>query len=381
MAYLILSDFKRAVQADNLQQVINKDASILNDAILDSQAFAKEQLVQKFVLDQELEDIDAYDPSIEYTAGQRVYLDGPAYNPALTYIQGELTLYNGIVYVSNQPIPAPEAFNPLHWIYLGPQFSIFYVAYPKPLFQLSKYYKVGDEVFWNGSVYACQIATVSIDHTTLLQYGQYNNVPLLNVFPDDPNNGTKYWGIGVPYSVPAGTLYPEPTGQFAPAYSQTFATSFISVADGTNSIDFSATLLNKYVVIVVKEIKPLTPSQFSWNPTTGILTLIGNTVDNNQHLYILYSNIVVNPVPSGWIAGDNRNRSLVRHCVALALYFIHDRIAPRNVPELRARKYKEAVTWLKDAADGNLTSGLQAIQPRSGGRVRWGSNIKNINSF
>jgi len=30
MAYLILSDFKRAVQADNLQQVINKDASILN---------------------------------------------------------------------------------------------------------------------------------------------------------------------------------------------------------------------------------------------------------------------------------------------------------------------------------------------------------------
>jgi len=381
MAYLILSDFKRAIQLDNLQSVINKDMSILTDAILDSQQFAKEQLIQKFVLDQELMDYDAYDPSIQYLAGERVYLDGPVYNPLLTYIQGELTLYSGIVYVSNQPIPFPEVFNPLHWIYLGPQYTSFYVSYPQPPFELSKYYKIGNPVYWNGKTYVCQISTSCIDHTTLLQFGTYNNVPQRNVFPDDLNSGVKYWGTGVPYSIPAGTLYPEPTGNYAPAYSQTFSTSYLSIADGTSVIDLSATLINKYVLLVVKEVKPLTPSQFSWNQATGILNLIGNTVDNTQHLYILYANIVSNPVSSGWVQGDNRNRSLVRHCVSLALYFIHDRIAPRNVPELRAKKYKEAVAWFKDAADGNLTSGLQAIQPRSGGRIRFGSNIKNINSF
>lgn len=381
MPYLFIKDCWRFIQSDNLQQVINKDLTILEASFLDAEQVAKELLIQKYVLDDELTPTEPYDPSVVYKAGERVYLDAPAYSATTVYIQGELTLQGGNVYVSNVAIVVPEAFNPLHWIFLGPQYHVFYVALPKPAFILNNFYLKGDMVFWKGSIYTRTIATSNIDHSTLLQYQQYMNVPLKNIFPDDPKNGVQYWGIGTPYSVPAGTLYPDPVNQFAPQYSQTFATSYLSTADGTSIIDLSGTLLNKQIIQIENEVKPLTNSQFNWNPSTGILTLIGTTVDNGKTLFIIYSNTVVNAVLAGWVMADNRNRSLVRHAVSIALYIIHDRIAPRNIPELRKQRYEAAIKWLEDAAKGNLTAGLPVIQPRSGGRVRWGSNIKNINGY
>lgn len=311
MSYLIRNDFKKFIQENNLDQIINKDPSILLSAMLDAQEEAKEYLVQKFVLDQEFADSKIYDPTLIYNPGDRVYLDASAFNPASTYVLGKLVLNTDEnVYICSLAVTTPGAFNLSDWTLLGLQFTVFSVPFPKPLFILNAYYKTGNQVFWNGKTYTCIIPTSRVDHSLLIQYNYTANIPSLNVFPDDASNGIQYWGIGTTSPVTANTLPGPP-----------------------------------------------------------------------------------------WINGDNRNRGLVRACVNIALFIMHMRISPRNIPELRVMLYmgnekdrivtKDSVIypdycalgWLQSAAVGNKTSGLQVIQPRSGGQVRWGSRIRNENGF
>jgi len=82
-----------------------------------------------------------------------------------------------------------------------------------------------------------------------------------------------------------------------------------------------------------------------------------------------------------WTSGDNRNPQLVNYCIDVALYHVHSRIAPRNIPELRVKRYDDAIAWLKMAGRGDITADLPLIQPKSGGRIRYGGNTKNINQY
>jgi hypothetical protein len=309
MSYLIQSDFKKLIQNINLSQVIGGDFSLLDSAMIDSEETAREYLSAKFLVDNELSSTDQYDPNFSYSPDQRVYLDANLYDPSLLYAINTLTLFNGSVYICNTPIIIPEAFNPGHWTVLGLEFDLFYVPKPKPLFNIATLYTTGTEVYWNGKTYTCQIASLQIDHTIAIQLQYYSNIPQKNIFPDDVNNGIKYWGVGVNASLP------------------------------TNSL------------------------------------------------------------PVGWTKGDNRNRSLVRHCVAIALYIIHFRISPQNIPKHIEKMYmgKEedriatrdgciypdycALGWLQSASRGQITTSLPVIQPASGGRIRWGSKIRNQNGY
>ncbi len=292
MPYLFIGDYTRFIQADNLQQVVNKDLSIIDNASLDAEATAREKLVQRYILDQEFQETEAYDNTLTtYLPGNRVYLDAIAYDATKTYILGALTLHLGNVYVSTFAITVPEAFDLTHWTKLGAQHSLFYIPYPHPLFDLYKFYKVGDVVYFDGKNYTCVIKTSSISHETLIQFNSYQSIPSLNIFPNDQENGVKYWGSGTPVSIPANSL------------------------------------------------------------------------------------------PAQWNSGDNRNRSLLRSCIAIALYYMHDRIAPKNVPVLRQTKFNMAVEWLNECGSGDRTPGLPVIQPRTGGAIRWGGQIKNNNNY
>ena len=82
-----------------------------------------------------------------------------------------------------------------------------------------------------------------------------------------------------------------------------------------------------------------------------------------------------------WTFGDNRNQSLVQVVTDISLYHLHSRIAPVNIPELRAARYRAAIDLLKMASEGDITFDLTLLQPRQGARIRFGSNIKNSNSY
>lgn len=84
-----------------------------------------------------------------------------------------------------------------------------------------------------------------------------------------------------------------------------------------------------------------------------------------------------------WTSGDNRSKLIVWAIVALTLYYCHARIAPMNIPELRVDDYKEAIRMMKkDFSEGEATAiNLVPIQPRTGGRIRYGGNVKNNNTY
>jgi hypothetical protein len=82
-----------------------------------------------------------------------------------------------------------------------------------------------------------------------------------------------------------------------------------------------------------------------------------------------------------WSSSDNRDQQMVMYFADITLYHLHARIAPRNIPELRITRYEAAIDWLKMCAKGDVTPNLPVLQPKSGGRIRYGSQIRNINSY
>jgi hypothetical protein len=82
-----------------------------------------------------------------------------------------------------------------------------------------------------------------------------------------------------------------------------------------------------------------------------------------------------------WTAGDNRSQQLVTYLVDMALYHVHSRIAPRNIPDLRVKAYDDAIRWLKMAGRGEITANIPLLKPTQGSRIRYGGNVKNVNSY
>lgn len=294
MAYLIAKDLAKQIQSENLAQITGGDSSILDASILTAIAEMQSYLTQKYDVTQEFKDLIQWDKALPYNPTDRVYLNATAYSVSATYAVGALVLQAGSVYKCTTAVTVAEAFNPAKWTVLGAQYTFFFAKYPKPLFNYNQQYAVGDQVYWKGKTYTCAIQTRPLSQQTALQYRQYQNLPFLNVVPDDVNEGVQYWGAGVAYTVPADT-----------------------------------DILNT----------------------------------------------------AYWTAGDNRNQQIVTYLVDITLYHVHSRIAPRNIPELRVIRYDHAIQWLKMAARGEITAALPIIQPTQGGRIRYGGNIKQINSY
>lgn len=83
------------------------------------------------------------------------------------------------------------------------------------------------------------------------------------------------------------------------------------------------------------------------------------------------------PTTSEFGLGDTRHPALLMYTKDIALYHIHSNISPQNIPELRKKRYDDAIAWLnkvsKDLLDVDLP--LSNInQPF--GSMRLGGNAK-----
>lgn len=56
--------------------------------------------------------------------------------------------------------------------------------------------------------------------------------------------------------------------------------------------------------------------------------------------------------------GNDRNAQIVMYLVDVALYHLHSRQNPRNVPTLRQDRYDHVIDWLKMVRKGALSCGL-----------------------
>lgn len=122
---------------------------------------------------------------------------------------------------------------------------------------------------------------------------------------------------------------------------------------------------------------------------------------NYWHLedaYIIPANTDINN-ESVWSTSDNRDQQLRQKLCEITLFHLHKRIAPRNIPQLRIDAYMgaendraivngeirypvySALGWLQACARGEITPNLPLLQPKQGNRIRFGGNVKNINSY
>jgi len=84
-----------------------------------------------------------------------------------------------------------------------------------------------------------------------------------------------------------------------------------------------------------------------------------------------------------YTVGDNRSQQTVSSIVDIVLYNLHSRIAPRNIPDLRVKRYDDTIKWLRNCAKGDdITANIARLSPYVGRRNRYGSALpKQNNSF
>jgi hypothetical protein len=101
-----------------------------------------------------------------------------------------------------------------------------------------------------------------------------------------------------------------------------------------------------------------------------------------------------------WANFDNRDQKLLMVCVAIALYHLHFRISPKNIPDAIIHRYigdssdryrhedrilyptYSALGWLQAANIGtDITPELPLLQPRQGARLRFGGHVKLNNTY
>lgn len=274
MAYLFFNDYKKAIQVDNLMQIVGNDTSMITATELDAVEEFKSYLVQKYDVNKEFTDTLKYQFNVTRYAKDRIYLDADVYSSASRYAVNDQVLYGGDVYICITAIDPPEPFDISKWQLLGNQYDIFFVKTPQPDWNYYSNYVKNNIVFFENKTYTCLIPNSAMN-------------PSLNPL---------YWGSGNNYNV-NGTILPTDSNYF--------------------------------------------------------------------------------------IAGDNRSQQTVSSIVDIVLYNLHTRIAPRNIPDLRVKRYDDTIKWLKNVSRGDdVTANIPKIQPNIGMRNRFGSAIpKQNNNF
>lgn len=204
MAYLRITDYYQQIQSLQLDQITGGDNAIRLSAEYKALEELTSYLTQKYDMPQELTDTLTWAVATSYKAKNRVQLDATAYSAAATYALNALVLQAGKVQICITAITVAEAFNQAKWTIIGSQYDLFFVTLPNPEFNYLTFYKKDDVIFWKDKVYTALTDSFVYDHEDKLQLN--SPLTIINAFPDDTINGPAQWGVGVAYSVAAGTL-------------------------------------------------------------------------------------------------------------------------------------------------------------------------------
>lgn len=201
--YFIDNDYN-IIQSTQLNQIIQGNRARLLQMERNSIEEATSYLTQRFTTEKEFTNTGAWDPTLDYEPGDRVVIDYSAWGLTISYSVGDCVIYNSQGWVAITAATV-GTFIPSEWALLGDQYDIYNAKFPYPQFNNNFYYSLGNRVYWKGIVYECMKATQPFDSENLIQYIRYENVPTLNVFPDDLNNNAdgQYWANAYPYNVPA----------------------------------------------------------------------------------------------------------------------------------------------------------------------------------
>jgi phage gp36-like protein len=126
------------------------------------------------------------------------------------------------------------------------------------------------------------------------------------------------------------------------------------------AIEIASTYLRtRYdVAKVFRGVNKFTPDQ-QW--------VIGDMVLSNNKIYVA---LVNNPGDTltditKWETKDPRNKALIMAVVDIAIYYLNSNLAPQNIPELRVKRYDDAITWLNKVQQEKLIVDLPLLDAAS----------------
>jgi len=318
-----------------------------------------------------------------------VQLSAPFYNAYNSYVKNDLTEINNNVYICTAPTTGGTwSATSTSFELLGAKNQLFKVDLPAERFNYNTYYTTNDRVFWENKVYSAQT----------------NNI---NKFPNS-EDGFRVWGAGETYVVPSNTVLRttdvnEIKATGATLSLQTGSTivsgdtlniSFNSIDFGTYTCVSDTGFTNADEAILIGNMFNLNTSGYSCTVSAETLTFIppaglGSTI--NGQSFTTTGTITgvtttawsggTDYIPKYYSAGDARCQQIISMMIDITLYHIHSRIAPRNIPDLRVKRYDDSIKWLKMCAHGDLTPNLLPKTPRQGGKIRINSNAKKNNTY
>ena len=402
MSYLIHNDYNRLIQDVTLQQIISGNLSLVK---LTEQAALSEMisyLVQKYDIQKEFTDTLKYNPATIYKANDRVYLDGPVYDPTKTYANNSIVVQptqqvSQDTFAYPGPINAIAARNDI-WIIAGQtpnfvtgatgyhnssligwNFTIeqkgagtltpgIDINYTSDGFDFINGYTVQGNERFDIKFQSKVVANSSIGSTS-----SFNGVYKANTIISSPEafNPDHWTLLGSQYDMFYAT---EPAAEFnlqsqypkgyVVFYKNHTYTALLPTKVYTHDevIQFANTNNLPYQNIFPDD---LNEGSTYWHDE-GVYTVpVGSITDLTK-----------------WTPGDNRNQQLVEYMMDIVVYKLYKRISPKDIPTGRVDAYSVALGWLKQAAKGtDITADIPKVIPASGKRIRWGSNIKNVNSY
>jgi hypothetical protein len=170
-------DYERAIQSDNLSQIIESNYNLLIDVEQAAQLTMTGHLKQRYQVDKVFSNTYLFNVASTYKGNNLVEYTEPAFSATTVYVTNERISFSGNIYESIAGSVA-HAFNPLEWNKICVDKLLYYVTLPNPSYNNSISYAIGDVVFYNDYTYTC------------LQ-------PVSGILPTNTN----YWLVGASYSV------------------------------------------------------------------------------------------------------------------------------------------------------------------------------------
>lgn len=178
MARLLrLKDYDRAIQSDNLAQVVGDNYTLLIDVEQSAQLTMIGHLKQRYQVNRIFQNLSTFNLSATYKGTNLVEYTETAFSATTIYTTGQRVVYNSNIYASIAGSTA-HAFNVSEWTLICEDKLLYNVTLPYPEFNIETTYSTNDVVWFNDYTYICK-------------------QPLTGILPSN----SSYWTIGTLYSI------------------------------------------------------------------------------------------------------------------------------------------------------------------------------------
>lgn len=171
------TDYLRAVQADNLAQIIEDNNQIKLDVEQAAQAEMISYLSQRYIISEIFTNTSTYSNSATYFGKNLVVYTETAFSATTIYLTGDRVVQAGFIYESIAG-SAAHAFNSAEWTLICADKLFFHVTLPEAEYDNEAIYVVGNVVWYKDKTYT-------------------NTRGCTGILPTDAN----FWTAGSTYSI------------------------------------------------------------------------------------------------------------------------------------------------------------------------------------